>query len=110
MSIPESRQKIVGIFSRRRFQVLAAAGVLSVGLGVGAVSGVFASPNTQSLLAAVTPVATSTAPGATNPGGPRRGPGGFGQFGRGPGGSGLAGGQFLGPVATFLGISPTDLP
>ena len=110
MSIPESRQKLVGIFSRRRFQALAAAGVLSVGLGVGAVSGVFASPNTQSFLADVTPVATSTASGATNPGGgPGRGPGGVGHFGRRPGGPGLFGGQFLGPVATFLGVSTSDL-
>jgi hypothetical protein len=120
MSIPESRQKIAGIFSRRRFQALAAAGVLSVGLGVGAVSGVFAAPSHQAVVTDATPTATttssdasptatSTTPGPTNPGGLRRGPGGFGHFGRGPGGPGLFGGQFLGPVATFIGISTTDL-
>jgi hypothetical protein len=110
MGLPESRQKLSGIFSRRRFQALAAAGILSVGLGVGAVSGVFAAPSTQSFMAAVTPVATSGTPGATNPGGgPGHPPGGIGRFGRGPGGPGMMGGQFFGPVATFLGISTSDL-
>jgi len=51
MGSSESREKLVGIISRRRFQALAAAGVLSVGLGVGAVSGAFASPAPQSLMA-----------------------------------------------------------
>src|ERR1035437_836942 len=101
MGLPESRQKLSGVFSRRRFQALAAAGVLAVGLGAGGVSGVFAAPSTQSLMAAVTPVAASGTPGATNPGGgPGHGPGGFGRFGRGPGGPGMMGGQFFGPVAT----------
>ncbi|HLZ10687.1 MAG TPA: hypothetical protein VKT80_19025, partial [Chloroflexota bacterium] len=93
-------------------QALAAAGVLSVGLGVGAVSGVFASPASQSLFADLTPVAstapagTAAAPGtpgpAAAPGPNGHWPGGFARFGRGPG-------AFLGPVATFLGISQSDL-
>jgi hypothetical protein len=117
MGSSESREKLAGIISRRRFQALAAAGVLSVGLGVGAASGAFASPAPQSLMADLTPVATAvTTPGtpaATSPAGtPKVGehrPGGFGRFGRGHGGFGMMGGGFLGPVASFLGISNTDL-
>ena len=116
MGFPITREKLAGIVSRRRFQALAASGILAVGLGVGAASGVFASPVAESLMAAVTPIAASSTPGAANPGGgPGHGPGGFGRFGRGPGmpgfagGRGMFGGSFLGPVATFLGLSTSDL-
>jgi hypothetical protein len=96
MASPDTRKKITGIVTRRRFQALAAAGVLSIGLGIGAVGGAFAAPATQVSPATVTPVASPAAAGTANP------KGGHGWGGPGPGG-------FLGPVATFLGISQTDL-
>jgi hypothetical protein len=76
--------------------------VLSAGLGVAATSGAFASPSTQSLAAASTPVAAaSAAPGARGVG-----PG----FGQGPrGGPGMFGGPLVDSVATYLGMSSNDL-
>jgi|GEM_PF-2878414 len=93
---------------KQRLKTLAAAGILCAALGGAAVNGAFAAPQT----AASTPTATvtqtassgqtGTAPNAAQPG--HRGPGGRGpRFGFGPG---PAGDQAL---ATFLGITTTDL-
>jgi hypothetical protein len=112
MGIPRNRRDLVEMFSRRRVQGVAMALVLSAGLGIAATNGAFASPSAQSLAAATTPVAAASGtPGPATPG--LRGPGGaFGpgpHFGGGPGGPGMMGGPFLDPVATYLGISSTDL-
>ena len=114
MGIPETRQKLAGVVSRRRFQALAAAGVLSIGLGVGAASGVFASPSTSPLMADSTPVATQTATGSTAPAGrPGRGAHGLGGFfgfgGKGGEPRGIESGGVLGETAKFLGMTSTDL-
>ncbi len=108
MELPKSRAELMELFSRRRVQGLAMAFVLSAGLGVAATNGAFAAPSAQSVAAATTPVATASGtPGPAGPG--LRGSGGG--FGQGPhrGGPGMLGGLFLDPVATYLGISSTDL-
>jgi len=97
MGSSESREKLGGDYQSAPLSGSGSGWVLSVGLGVGAVSGAFASPAPQSLMADLTPVATAvTTPGtpaATNPAGtPEAGehrPGGFGRFGRGHGGFGM---------------------
>jgi hypothetical protein len=96
MASLDPRRKITGIFSRRRMLALSSAGVLSIGLGIGAVSGAFAAPPSQPSLAAVTPVASPAATSTANPNG-RHGWGGPGP------------GELLAPVASFLGISQSDL-
>ena len=96
MDTLDPRKKITGIFSRRRILALSSAGVLSIGLGIGAVSGAFAAPPSQPSLVAVTPVASPAASSTANPNGAH------GWGGPGPG-------EFLAPVATFLGISQSDL-
>jgi hypothetical protein len=108
VGIPKSRRELAEMVSNRRVQGLAMALVLSAGLGVAATSGAFASPSAQSLAATPTPVATAS--GTPGPAGP--GLGGFGGgFGPGPhgGGPGRFGGPFLDRVATYFGISSTDL-
>jgi uncharacterized protein YidB (DUF937 family) len=104
VEIPKNRAELVGLFSRRRVQGLALAAVLAAGLGVAATSGAFASPSAQTMAAATTPVATAAATPGTGTPGPS------GRFGRGPhGGPAGFGGPQVDSVATFLGISTTDL-
>jgi len=84
-----------------RLKVLSATGVVVAGLGVAALSGAFTGALHGTALAATTPpTATATVTTGAKPGGPTAaGPGrGFGVF---PG--------MINSVATFLGMSPTDL-
>lgn len=84
-----------------RLKILAATGLLAGGLGAAAVSGAFAAPSPDVLAAATGPAATPTQ--TTAPRTPTAGnrPGRVGRFGTGAG--------FTQPLATFLGISTTEL-
>ena len=99
-----------------RIKLLGATGILAASLGVASLGGAFAGHTgvAQAQTAPATPTAISSAPGGTNPGGPGPfgpGPGGPGRGGRGFGFGGGPGGGAASEaaLATFLGISSTDL-
>jgi hypothetical protein len=81
-----------------RLKGLAATGILAGGLGIAAINGAFAAPPA----APGTPTAVASPVGAQPGARPQNGERGF--FGK-----GFFGGGFIGPIATYLGISTSDL-